>query len=1008
MARSRHTKSDKRCSVIGKALLGASVVLTGCTSAGTPTEVPERSTSVEPQASETEVHASSPIMLRADDGTSFRLRRLTVRGEVDGFLGMTEFDMAFENPEGRALDGRLSLELPQGARVVRFAVREGKSWREAEVVPRRAAYDSLADDYVEPALLAQGSSGDRLLARLPRIPAGELRVVVGYVEELRGREKPYRLGLTGLTRLDELDVRVVGMDIHGRGPGELRELANGRSVFEFRGRGKVDGDIVVQAPELRGRGIRNDNQVIARIAPVPHDHGDPIDSLTVLFDTSASQALGFEAQVDSLQALIAELQAWTRDDIPLRVVCFDQGAETVFEGRVSDFGERHLEAIRRRGALGASDLVGALRFAGSQPSRTYKRLLIFTDGVITVGAGHEEALRSEVARLAEVGVERVDAVDLSSGGREPVLAAISRSGIDRDGLILRADVAPEVALRKLRNQVFSGVRLSVPGSRWVFPEVIDGIQADDTVLVYADLADDAPFEVVLDGPLHDRPTISTVKSSAAPLLESAWRAAHVRWMEEQLRSCSPELCGSWHKRVTETSIRYRIVNDATALVMLGQGDEARFGLDPQAPAGLLSFGRSGVLKRSRAALAKAPTTPKRKRTGAHALIPEPVLPEIRRAVTSSAVAETSGRPTAPPGADRAPTGRPDIGPKPRISAAALADRRWEGAPEEVKDKPSLGPQRRPKDAYDGLLLAVMDSLRLGDRPSAKSLAERWRADEPANVLALIALGEALEANGHKEEAARAYGSIIDLFPMRPEMRRLAAARLERLGTSTRWLVVDSYGRALRRQSDDPSSHRLLGYALLRSGYFREALETLVSGFAWASADERSQTMARVLYDDIGLVAAAWIAARPADEEFVRRYLEVQEVALASEPSLRFVLTWDTPISDVDLHVRDGDGRHAFYKNRNLRSGGLLYGDVAAGRGIEAFVIDGEAQGFPYNLQIDYFTLDPLLGYGMGKVEIIEHDGKGGLTFDQRPFVVSRDGANVDLGLLASMPTSVAP
>ncbi len=1003
--------NGRRRPVIGVGLLSASVaLLSACTSGRSPPEEPAPTAPVVSSApAATELRAASPISLRAEDGTPFHLRRLAVRGEVDGFLGMTELDMVFENPEGRVLDGRLALDLPQGARVVRFAVPEGSSWREAEVVPRRAAYDALARGEIEPALLAQGTAGDPLRARLPRIPAGELRVVVGYVEELRGRERPYRLGIAGLTRLDEVDVRISGTDIHGRGPGELRELANGRSVYEYRGRGQIDADIVVQAPELRGRGIRNDNQVVARIAPVPHDHSDPIDSLTVLFDTSASQALGFQAQIDRLEALIAELQAWSHEDIPLRVVCFDQGAETVFEGRVSDFGERHLEAIYRRGALGASDLVGALRFAGSQPSRTYKRLLIFTDGVVTAGAGHEEGLRSEVARLAEVGVERVDAIDLSAGGREPVLAAISRSGIDRDGLILRADLAPEVALRKLRNQVVSGVRLSVPGSRWVFPEVIDGIQADDTVLVYADLAEDAPFEVVLDGPLPGRPTISTVDSSAASILESGWRAAHVRWMEEQLRTCAPELCGSWRKRVTEASTRHRIVNDATALVMLGQGDEARFGLDPKSPAQLLSFGRSGARYRPRAAIPEAPTTTTRRaRARAHALIPEPVLPEIRRAVVSSAASDPSGRPTAPPGADRAPTARPDISPTPRISAAAVAGRRWEGAAEEVQDKPQLGPKRRPKDAYDGLLLAVMDSLRLGDRPSATSLAERWRADEPANVLALIALGEALEANGHKEEAARAYGSIIDLFPMRPEMRRLAAARLERLGTATRWLVVDSYGRALRKQSDDPSSHRLLGYALLRSGYYREALETLVSGFAWASADERSQTMARVLYDDIGLVGAAWIAARPADEEFVRRYLEVQEVALASEPSLRFVLTWDTPISDVDLHVRDGDGRHAFYKNRGLRSGGLLYGDVAAGRGIEAFVIDGEAQGFPYNLQVDYFTLDPLLGYGMGKVEIIEHDGKGGLTFDQRPFVVSRDGANVDLGLLAALPASDSP
>jgi hypothetical protein len=38
-----------------------------------------------------------------------------------------------------------------------------------------------------------------------------------------------------------------------------------------------------------------------------------------------------------------------------------------------------------------------------------------------------------------------------------------------------------------------------------------------------------------------------------------------------------------------------------------------------------------------------------------------------------------------------------------------------------------------------------------------------------------------------------------------------------------------------------------------------------------------------------------------------------------------------------------------------------------------------------------------MGYGMGKLEIIEHDGKGGLHFEERPFVVMIDQAFVDLG-----------
>ena len=38
-----------------------------------------------------------------------------------------------------------------------------------------------------------------------------------------------------------------------------------------------------------------------------------------------------------------------------------------------------------------------------------------------------------------------------------------------------------------------------------------------------------------------------------------------------------------------------------------------------------------------------------------------------------------------------------------------------------------------------------------------------------------------------------------------------------------------------------------------------------------------------------------------------------------------------------------------------------------------------------------------MGYGLGQVEILEHDGHGGLRFDERPFVAMTDRAFVNLG-----------
>ena len=52
--------------------------------------------------------------------------------------------------------------------------------------------------------------------------------------------------------------------------------------------------------------------------------------------------------------------------------------------------------------------------------------------------------------------------------------------------------------------------------------------------------------------------------------------------------------------------------------------------------------------------------------------------------------------------------------------------------------------------------------------------------------------------------------------------------------------------------------------------------------------------------------------------------------------------------------------------------------------------------FPFELAAHYYRRGPM-GYGMGKLQVVEHDGEGGLRFVDRTFVVMRDGAMVELG-----------
>src|SRR5204862_3441154 len=102
-------------------------------------------------------------------------------------------------------------------------------------------------------------------------------------------------------------------------------------------------------------------------------------------------------------------------------------------------------------------------------------------------------------------------------------------------------------------------------------------------------------------------------------------------------------------------------------------------------------------------------------------------------------------------------------------------------------------------------------------------------------------------------------------------------------------------------------------------------------------------------------------------------------------------------NDVDFHIYDNTNDHAFYSHPQLASGGELYADVTTGYGPECFTVRGgkEQRSGPYTLQAHYYSRGPM-GYGMGKLEVIEHDGKGNLLFDERPFVVMNDHAFVDL------------
>ncbi|MCC6811026.1 MAG: tetratricopeptide repeat protein [Deltaproteobacteria bacterium] len=980
------------------------------------------SLSERPAAPVLKVAAEAPMRLTASDGTGLVLRSLEAKGVLQDPLGFVELRMTFDNPRDQVIEGQFQITLPARASISRFAMLIDGRWQEGEVVERQAArraYEDFLHRRQDPALLEQ-QAGNEFSARVFPIPArGSKEIILSYSEERPDSAAPFRIPLAGLPAIPHLSARVI---------------VPGGETFEMKRDGKApDGDFVVNE-KAAGQGLRHEGMFVTRVTPLAGDVGAaPIPSLFILIDTSASRALGLNKQWTIVQDLLARLPAET----PVDIAVFDQTAEPIFRGRAGDMVFNGLAAATQRRALGASNLRAAIAYAASLEGR-FARGVLITDGVATAGEIAGDKLIAATRTLK--GVERIDAIAVGGLRDDAMLQKLVRGTLRNDGLVIDGDLPSEAIAHKLNRMTRSGIRVSAAGAKWIWPETLDGVQPGDEVLVFGELDKNAALTLAIGDGKPFQPVLS---AGMKPLVERAIAGAQIQGLlfeRDTVFAGDPKKRAETEREVTAISVKHRVLSPFTALLVLEtEQDYARFGIDHRALADILTVSSTGLdwihrsaqplqIAKTQTAVAqnKPPKNDARKKEpfereaskdskkGKRADREDRDAP-AKEAIALGAVEEAA---ESEPKADRAersrasddkPTDSVAVATQPRPAAQARPDA---PPPPAMAPPPAAEPARiavaaeQPQapqiDPYAGDFAAIMRAVKSKKIDDAIALATKLLAANPGDVMALLGLGEAMEAKGDLREAARAYGSLIDLFPARADMRRFAGERLERLAQKKHEaaliLAIDTYEKAVAERPDHPASHRLLAFALIKTGQAPAAFLVLENALKQEYPSGRFAGVQNILREDLGLVGAAWIKQSPKMAAIVTKRLEAYGATLEDAPSLRFVLNWETDANDVDFHIYDGQGGHASYSNMQLPSGGVLYGDVTTGYGPECFTIraDRGHRAGPYKLQAHYYSRGPM-GYGMGKLQVIEHDGKGKLTFDERPFVVMQDQAYLDLG-----------
>ncbi|HET8706614.1 MAG TPA: hypothetical protein VFM46_09960, partial [Pseudomonadales bacterium] len=73
-----------------------------------------------------------------------------------------------------------------------------------------------------------------------------------------------------------------------------------------------------------------------------------------------------------------------------------------------------------------------------------------------------------------------------------------------------------------------------------------------------------------------------------------------------------------------------------------------------------------------------------------------------------------------------------------------------------------------------------------------------------------------------------------------------------------------------------------------------------------------------------------VEIRSPDGKAKQRYQYYDSYKEKTKPKLRIVLSWDSPHTDLDLHVISPDGEHVWYGNRVAKNGGAQDVDVTTG------------------------------------------------------------------------------
>jgi len=901
------------------------------------------------------------------DSTPMRLQSLRVDVKIVGHLATTTWDITVFNPQGAVLEGELVFPVGDGQTVSRFAMDVNGALREGVVVEKekgRQVFEQIVRRRIDPGLLEK-TSGNSFRARVYPIPAGgSKRVIIAYEQELKDAGKGagpgllYHLPLAFTDKVDTFTLRVEVLDQADAPKVQSSPL----STFAFKSwqrafvaqqtqRDMVPNQaltlVVPKGQDAQGAFVSSDQgerYFYVTVSPRLNRQAKTLPArLLIVWDASYSARLrDRKKELDLLDAYVQRLGgakialAILRNELePVRTAAWADVRKAI-EGAASDGGTN----------------VGALDISKEQADE----VLLFSDGIGTFGGGEPRFPKC-----------RVVAINSALSADHGWLRGVAESAGGEYINLATQTVAD--AVEALTHQPLVFLRASSDANQ------VDEVYPSRTAAVrgpfgLAGKLRGTHAKVTLHFGYGTKETFSrTFDLDASTAMDAP--VARI-WAQKKLAELSQSPARN-ADAIASLGRQFGIVTDGTSLIVLDTvADYVRYKIEPPKELAaeyqrLMKADVTEKLRRKKDQLEHVVSQfEERKSWWRTEFKPGPVDTKRPSRVEAELAGGAPGRDDALRQESRAaaPSAAPGSGNMAARTTAA------------AKSGGGGGQSAEPEISATVELKAWTP-----DTPYLKALKAAAKGDRYARYLDLrteygatpgffLDVSDLFREQGDAALALRILSNLAELKTDDPTLLRVLGYRLRQLKFAS--LAVWTFEQALKLRGDEPQSYRDLALAVVDAGDTQRAVDVMwnVISREW---DARFSDISLIVVGEMNATIAT-AKSRPDTSKIDPRLLENLPV------DIRVVLNWDTPNSDMDLHVSDPRGEECFYSHTKTAIGGRISADVTTGYGPEEFLLKKAIPG-TYSVRAKFFgtgqqtavgattvVLELYLRYGTGQVE----------------------------------------